>query len=423
MRFGLIALCLVACSGGSHSPTWTEDVEPLVQQRCDGCHAVGGIAPITLDSYLKARVHGQQMADAARSGRMPPWPPGPKSAALKNSRALAEADIKLIEDWVAGGMPAGPASAHKERSPDVPTVRHDLEVSMAEPYTPPADVTDDYRCFIIDPKADAEKLITAYDVHPGTPGNVHHVILFEIMDQGDALQQLQALDDADPGPGYTCFGGPMVDVSTNGPMDLPPIRFVGGWAPGQGATREPKHTGILLGKNSRLLMQVHYNLLNGRNEDLTTATLELEPKSTAYNEALLIPFPDSDFKIPAGKKYTDTQSFVMPSWVPPFTIYTVYPHMHLLGTSISLSMAPNHDATRSKTLIDVPNWDFHWQGAYELETPVPVKAGDSVSVTCTWDNTAAHQPELHGLQSAPRDVSWGEKTTDEMCLGFLYVTF
>jgi hypothetical protein len=86
-------------------------------------------------------------------------------------------------------------------------------------------------------------------------------------------------------------------------------------------------------------------------------------------------------------------------------------------------MAPGADPAKEKVLLDVPQWDFHWQGAYELQQPVPVKSGDSVTVTCTWDNTAAHQPELRGVRAAPHDVYWGEKTTDEMCLGFLYVTF
>src|SRR5438477_4691009 len=92
----------------------------------------------------------------------------------------------------------------------------------------------------------------------------------------------------------------MLQVSLGGPASLPPIRFVGGWAPGQGATVMPAHTGIPLQARAKLLMQVHYNLLNGRNQDLTTASLQLDARSPDLAEALLVPIPDGDFYIPAG---------------------------------------------------------------------------------------------------------------------------
>lgn len=43
--------------------------------------------------------------------------------------------------------------------------------------------------------------------------------------------------------------------------------------------------------------------------------------------------------------------------------------MHLLGQSISVSVVR---AGTETVLIDVPRWDFHWQGSYELQTPVLV---------------------------------------------------
>ena len=282
-------------------------------------------------------------------------------------------------------------------------------------------MSDDYRCFIIDPKATTSSLITGYEIHPGQPANVHHVILFEVLDQGTALADLQANDDRDPGPGYTCFGGPMVDTSAGGLDALPPIRFIGAWAPGEGAVKLPAHTGLPLAARSKLLMQVHYNLLNGRNQDLTTASLELTSKTPDLVEALLVPVPDGDFDIKAGDAHaTHSMSYKIPPVIPPLTIHSVYPHMHLLGKSISMAIIPA--GQQETTLIDIPDWDFHWQGSYDLTTAVKVKPGDSLKISCTWDNSPAHQPELHGVKGTPKDVRWGEKTTDEMCLAFLYVT-
>ena len=48
--------------------------------------------------------------------------------------------------------------------------------------------------------------------------------------------------------------------------------------------------------------------------------------------------------------------------------------------------------------------------------------GDQLLITCHWDNSAANQPWVDGKQLMPRDVDWGESTTDEMCLGLFYVS-
>jgi hypothetical protein len=61
-------------------------------------------------------------------------------------------------------------------------------------------------------------------------------------------------------------------------------------------------------------------------------------------------------------------------------------------------------------LLDIPAWDFHWQGSYLYETPIPVRAGDAVRISCVWDNTQ---------ETPPRYILWGEGTQDEMCLGAL----
>jgi len=61
-------------------------------------------------------------------------------------------------------------------------------------------------------------------------------------------------------------------------------------------------------------------------------------------------------------------------------------------------------------LLDIPRWDFHWQGSYGLVEPVVFNPGDQLRLSCTWDNATMS------------DVTWGEGTTDEMCLGSFYYT-
>ncbi len=48
--------------------------------------------------------------------------------------------------------------------------------------------------------------------------------------------------------------------------------------------------------------------------------------------------------------------------------------------------------------------------------------GDQLAVECHWDNSSANQPIVNGLPQVPRDVNWGPNTSDEMCVGGIYLS-
>jgi copper type II ascorbate-dependent monooxygenase-like protein len=82
--------------------------------------------------------------------------------------------------------------------------------------------------------------------------------------------------------------------------------------------------------------------------------------------------------------------------------------MHLRGVDIRVTLDPG--TPNEKLLLHIPHWDFHWQDAYYLQQPVDAGPGDTVRVSCRFDNA-----------SDRRYVLWGEGTTDEMCLGILQI--
>ena len=84
----------------------------------------------------------------------------------------------------------------------------------------------------------------------------------------------------------------------------------------------------------------------------------------------------------------------------------VAPHMHQHATKFNSNIQA---ASGNACLMNIPHWDFGWQGGYFLQAPVTLKAGDKITTTCTYDNTTGAQ------------IKFGEATTDEMCFGFLYV--
>lgn len=327
-----------------------------------------------------------------------------------------------------------------------------VDVAMPAAYTPkaPTTGTDDYRCFLLDPGLKKDAFVTGIDVVPDRAELVHHVILFRV--PPPAVDTARAHNAAEAGQGWTCFGGSGLDGAGASLDDAP---WIGAWAPGGGERVMAPDLGIPLVAGSRIVMQVHYNLLAGSGEDRTSARLRLASgtKDLAPLETMLLPGPVelpcrpgvkgrlcqreaavADVKARFGAITGQTADFlnlicqgVGPSAVQSCsrsitaraTIRAVAGHMHLLGRKIKIELNPGRDDAR--TLLDVPVWDFDEQGSVPVAKPVEMVPGDSLRVTCEHDQGLRDLlPVFEGQPE--RYVVWGEGTTDEMCLGLVLVT-
>ncbi|MGZ6096874.1 MAG: monooxygenase [Myxococcaceae bacterium] len=363
-------------------------VQVLFQQNCQSCHVTGGFAPFALETLADARSHAVAIADAVRSRRMPPWKPAEGCQAMEASRRLSDADVATIVAWATGGTPEGDSSKAVSFSPPdggLPWV--DLTLAPDQPYAPKAALSDDYHCFLLDPGLTQNQYLVGVDVQPEQRPLVHHVLLFATT----ALDAIAA-DTADPDPGWTCFGGP-------GTSGTP--RLLGGWVPGTQATRFPADTGILLRAGEVVVMQVHYNLAAGPSAPDTTRVKMQLARGPVAKPAAILPLANLGFNIPAGATgYTSTIQVASPA---SGVLWGVIPHMHTKGRRVTVKAG-------NTCLVDIPAWDFHWQQAYFFTTPLPLTVGTQLSLSCTWDNPTASA------------VTWGEKTTDEMCLTYVYAT-
>jgi mono/diheme cytochrome c family protein len=408
---GFFAACgggTSSVGGGTGAVTYYKDVLPIVNQRCSSCHAPDGIAPFAFTSYDDTRGYAGLMASAARSGEMPPWMPAAGCGDFRDVRRLAAADVEKLERWNEAGAPAGnPADAPRPTLAAAPALgAPSATLDPGIDYHPNSALTDDYHCSLIDPGLTASQDLVGFDVHPGTPSSVHHVLLFAV--PAARIAAAQARDAAEPGPGWTCFAGSGVDGT--------PV--VGGWVPGSGATSFPAPTGIQLSAGTQIVMQIHYNLLVQKQvSDRTTAGLYYADQPVA-KPAWVYAILNDKFLVPAGtKSQTVTADLPLPT---AFALWGVVPHMHLHGTEIKMTI--EHADGSSTCAVDIPSWDFHWQQFYYYKLPVPAVAGDTVHLECTFDNSPARQPNVGGVVQPPADLRWGEKTTDEMCLNYLYFT-
>jgi hypothetical protein len=162
-----------------------------------------------------------------------------------------------------GNSPAAPAAAdhtaaHAGTEAKIPL--RDGErfqfLSMERPYTPtpPPGSTDEYRCFLLDPHFTANSWIVGSEFLPENRDIVHHAILFRVPSRDVA--EAQKVDDADPGDGWTCFGDEGIKRN-----DLASSGWIGSWAPGGTERLIDAKVGFEMAAGSRIVMQVHYNLL------------------------------------------------------------------------------------------------------------------------------------------------------------------
>ena len=281
------------------SPSFSRDVAPVLADKCAGCHRLGGIAPFPLETASQISRRADAIGAVVEAGLMPPWPPGKRSPAYvgQDTRTLSAQQRAVVLAWArAGGKVDGPARhPATPQGPDVRAGETLLNLRMQATYRPsaPKGVTDDYRCFLVDPALARDSFVTSTRIEPGQPKIVHHVILFRV---GAAqVAAAKSLDAGDAGPGWSCFGGTGLPAGDGAGIadSLNNANWVAAWAPGWGGNHLPDGTGVSLPAGSQIVMQVHYNLLNGRAPDRSRALLTTVPASTNLRplQTMLLPGP------------------------------------------------------------------------------------------------------------------------------------
>lgn len=392
-------------------PTFSNEVVRIFQDHCQSCHHPGDIGPFSLMDYQSAKPYAPLIRAKTLARQMPPWKPTAGCGDFANVRTVSSDEIDTISRWVLNGAPEGDRSQLPpplDFSAGWTLGQPDLVLSSPEPYTPPVGA-DTYRCLTLPSNLTTDQYVSAIDVHPGDRKTVHHVIAF-IDKNGDS----QRLDDAEPGPGYTCFGGPGFAITDPGAATL------GGWAPGTVATRLPEQVAFRLPAGARVVLQVHYHAPQdsepqGDNTELGIYFAKKKPQQQLYvlpvmNDQFTIPPNDPNYKVVAPPN----GAFTTPVGV---HLWGIYPHMHLLGRKMNVK-ADLPDGT-TECLINIDDWDFNWQGLYQYTSPVAIPAGSRLSATAYYDNSTAN---ISNPNHPPKPVSWGEKTTDEMCIAFIAFT-
>jgi hypothetical protein len=420
--FGVSALALIGFwgAGSAHAAaltgqqvTFTKDVAPIFQAKCQECHRKGSMAPMSLMTYQETRPWAKAIRERVLTRNMPPWHLD-KTVGIQhfaNDISLSDNQIDTIVHWVDQGAPMGDPKdmppAKEFPSYDGWTLakqfgQPDL-VLKSEDYTMPAHGQDVWFKPLTEVPVTEARWVRAVEIRPGTPGGrkmMHHVLA--------RLQQTEpgveaGADELDPtaGPGLL--------------ME---------WAIGKNYDIYRPNSGKLLLPGAHIWWELHLHAVGEQIRDHAELGVYLYPKgqepkfrtrlailpATSVSESGLL----LDI---APNSLSETQGFYPLRQAA--RLENFQPHMHLRGKAMSIEAILPSGQRQMLSYVD--HFNFNWMINYiyaDDDAPVLPK-GTILHITAWHDNTVGNKNNPDPNQW----VGWGDRTVDEMAHAWVNITY
>ncbi len=236
--------------------TFTKDVAPILQSRCQVCHRPDTFAPMSLLTYEDARPWAKSIKLKVLAREMPPWYID-KNVGIrhfKNDVSLSDEEIATIVKWVDGGAPKG-------NSADMPPPRKfedtdtwhmgqpDLIVQLPKDQVVPAAGADRWIDILVDSGLTEDRYIKGIEIRPLKGFRaVHHV-----------TTSMKHEDDADDG-------------------DNVQGAFLNEYALGKGADVFPEGAGRLIKAGTKINFNLHLHSIGQETLANVALGLKLYPK-------------------------------------------------------------------------------------------------------------------------------------------------
>ena len=426
-RFGAVLAVLGLAAAVSAQPpkadapqgqvTFTKDIAPIFQEKCQSCHRSDGMAPMPLTTYQEARPYARGIKQRVVLRTMPPWFID-KTVGIQhfaNDISLSDAQIATIVKWVDEGAPQGdpkdmppPKTFADDQSgwqlEKMLGRKPDLILSGPD-YTVKAGDQDQWFRPITDVGLTEPRWVMAVEMRPSTKEGrrvFHHVLANLEQDETNAPSALIKVNLGDDGA-RSGMGGMLMEWAINKNYDL---------------YREG--TGKLLMPGAKIWWEYH---THAADHDITShpeLAVFLYPKGVtpnyrtyltgfqAYNRATL--------DIPPNTIH-ETQGFTVLK--APARLENFQPHMHLRGKAMEMDAILPDGTTEVLSYAD--HFNFNWMTNYiyaDDAAPVLPK-GTVIHVTAWHDNTTANP-----FNPDPNQwVGFGERTVDDMAFAWVNVTY
>jgi mono/diheme cytochrome c family protein len=389
MKGVLVASIAVAAASAQTQVTFTKDVAPILQQRCQVCHRPDTFAPMSLLTYEEARPWAKSIRQKVLAREMPPWYIDKTVGVrhFKNDVSLSDQEIATIVKWVDSGAPKGdpkdmPSPRTFDDSGKWSMGQPDLIVTLPKDRIVPAKGADQWIDVLVDSGLTEDRYIEGIEVKP-TKGFkvVHHV-----------TTSMKHEDDPD------------------GDGDVQGI-FLNEYALGKNADIFPEGAGRLIKAGTKINFNLHLHSVGQETAANIALGLKLYPKGyqPKYAETTEKVGDPKDLDIPAN---TDNVRFdAYNTLTKPARLLSFQPHMHNRGKA-SCMEAIYPGGHKVETLSCVSHYQFAWHLVYlydEDEQPL-LPAGTVLHMISWYDNS----PQNKFNPDPENTITYGQRTIDEM---------
>ena len=408
---GLLALTLNAAP-----VTFSKDVAPIVQKRCQTCHRPGQVAPMSFLNYKEVRPWAKSIKSAVLQGKMPPWFADAKHGDFSNDARLSQKELDTISAWVEGGAVEGDPKdmpANPQFFEGWTIGKPDVVLSMTDEFSIPTEGVINYKYFAVPTNFTEDRYVQFAEISIGDRTHVHHVIVsVRTPGQGPLPPAGEITRERLGAPGSGQNPANRGERSGPTPGEDSDGRLVG-WAPGEAPLILHDGQAKLIRKGSVLTFQIHYTTNGKPGKDRTSVGL-IFSKDPVEKRVITAGAMARQLVIPPGEpNYESGGSFTFKE---DSHIDSLHPHMHVRGKDALYTLV-YPDGTK-KILLNVPKYDFAWQLTYFFREPIAAPKGSKLEILAHHDNSANNKFN----PDPTKEVRWGEQTWDEMMIGYFDYT-
>ena len=360
-----------AAAAQSKQVTFSKDVSPILQAKCQSCHEPGSIGPMSLVTYQDARPWARSIKTRVESRQMPPWHVDRSVGVthFKNDMSLSDEQVATIVAWVDGGAVEGNPADFKAKpitkdlywqaerdglgKPDI--------VITAPLQTMPAVHQDVWWRPVNDIPVTEPRWVKAVEIRPSNLQGrkiLHHSIAYHILRPDNVAAVNQGVQVARG----TSFSGSAAPSAADLVNRRPQLME---WAIGKGYDRYMEGTGKLIMPGEKISWDQH---IHAAGEEVTSSSeigLWLYPKGQEPTKrSYLVGFTGlkngtEGLDIPPNAvAYTEGFNVLKENTI----ITNFQPHFHLRGKAMQVEAILPNGATQ--TISYVKDFNFNWMTNY-----------------------------------------------------------
>lgn len=371
--------CLINFVDRKPDVSYTQEIAPILIDKCIRCHRPDGIAPFAMSEYNTILGFAPMIREVIRTKRMPPWYADPHYGYFSNDMSLNSEERQKLVNWIEDGSPRGTghdplASTLKSQQDTWRMGEPDLVISLP-PFDVPSTGMLPYRYIKIGHLINKDVWLRGIDFLIGNPKVVHHLLI-------------------------------------TGDNHLSAYNLIGTYLPGMNLPLlYPKGFAFHISANSDLTVQIHYATIGRKTTDLTKIGLYFSENPYQAKKLRSISMINDNFLIPPKtKNHTDFAQWTVER---PIYIFSLLSHAHYRAKSTRF--VATYPDGKKEILLSIPKYNFNWQTNYILKEPVYLPANSIVNYYTTWDNS-----HLNPSNPNPNaEVKWGLQSEDEMLMGII----